>query len=496
MGFTRRGILLGAAAGAVATHYIENSSIPSGLAFPEPQTGGPLILNDASELSPTPVAKHIMLEEPSADNMLARLRAELKEARAAKRPLLAHAARHSMGGQSLARDGTAVTMAESVIEPDTTKKTYRVTGGTRWREVITKLDSIGFSPAVMQSNNDFGVASTYSVNAHGWPVPFSSGGTTVQSLKMMLASGEHINCSRNENADIFSAAMGGYGLFGVITELDVAMVPNANLLPTYEVMPSAEFGTRFVSAIHDDKSVNMAYGRLDVTIGSFFEEALLITYRPAPDQSAIAPLVGSGFMSHVAREIFRAQVGSDHWKMARWGFEARLNPWINTGVATRNSLMNEPVITLDDKDPDRTDILHEYFVDASRFVDFVTACRDVIPSSFQQLLNITLRFVDTDHDSVLTYATTPRVAAVLLFSQEKSLRAEADMARMTHELIERVLAIGGSYYLPYRPHASLDQFQRAYARHGEFAALKRKLDPSETFRHNLWDQYISKAAVT
>jgi hypothetical protein len=67
------------------------------------------------------------------------------------------------------------------------------------------------------------------------------------------------------------------------------------------------------------------------------------------------------------------------------------------------------------------------------------------------------------------------------------------MARMTHELIERVLAIGGSYYLPYRPHATLDQFQRAYKRQAEFAALKRKLDPGLLFRHNLWEQYVSKA---
>ena len=98
----------------------------------------------------------------------------------------------------------------------------------------------------------------------------------------------------------------------------------------------------------------------------------------------------------------------------------------------------------------------------------------MIPASFQQLLNITLRFVDTDRDSVLAYATEPRIAAVLLFSQEQTVRGEADMARMTHALIERVLAIGGTYYLPYRPHASLDQLTRGYPRAAAFAARKRE----------------------
>lgn len=81
--------------------------------------------------------------------------------------------------------------------------------------------------------------------------------------------------------------------------------------------------------------------------------------------------------------------------------------------------MNEPVVTLDDRDPVRTDILHEYFILPSRFDEFVDACKDVIPASYQQLLNITLRYVSTDRDNVLAYASEPRIAAVMLFSQEK-----------------------------------------------------------------------------
>jgi FAD/FMN-containing dehydrogenase len=154
--------------------------------------------------------------------------------------------------------------------------------------------------------------------------------------------------------------------------------------------------------------------------------------------------------------------------------------------------MNEPVVTLDDLDPLRTDILHEYFVAPSRFAEFVALCRDVIPASFQQLLNVTLRYVDTDRDSVLAYATEPRIAAVMLFSQEKTVRGEADMARMTRDLIDRVLAIGGTYYLPYRPHASIDQLVRAYPHAASFAANKRVFDKDLLFRNHLWDAYLAR----
>jgi hypothetical protein len=80
----------------------------------------------------------------------------------------------------------------------------------------------------------------------------------------------------------------------------------------------------------------------------------------------------------------------------------------------------------------------------------------------------------------------------MLFSQEKTARGEADMARMTRALIDGVLDVGGSYYLPYRPHASLDQLSRGYPRAHQFAATKRMVDRDLLFRNQLWDGYLAK----
>jgi FAD/FMN-containing dehydrogenase len=491
--WTRRGVLAGisAAAGVAAGRFLLQPQSDPGPAFPtEPPLEDPTtILNDAGELTPTRVAAHLTVKEPPQEAMIGQLRAALAEAVKANRPFIASAARHSMGGQSLAENGTALTLDQDWLEADTAAKTYRVAAGTRWSTIISKLDAIGFSPAVMQSNNDFGVASTFSVNAHGWPVPFSACGSTVRSISMMTADGNLLTCSRSENAELFNHAMGGYGLFGVITELELDMVPNVLLQPTFEHLPGEDLGRRFAELLASDGSINMAYGRMDISLDRFFEDALLITYRATADQTNIPPASGSGFISHVSREIFRAQLGWDTAKHLRWWTEAVVNPSVSA-QSTRNSLMNEPVITLDDRNPFRTDILHEYFVSPSRFADFVAACRDVIPASYQQLLNITLRYVNTDRDSVLAYATEPRIAAVMLFSQEKTVRGEADMQRMTEALIERVLDIGGSYYLPYRPHARQDQFIRAYPRAPEFVAAKRRLDPGQIFRNHFWDRYL------
>src|SRR5262249_18545273 len=156
------------------------------------------------------------------------------KAAAEGRPVSVGAARHSMGGQALARDGVAMTLdvkpaAGPWIEINRDVRSYHVAAGARWRQVIGALDPIRFSPAVMQSDNDFGVAATLSVNAHGWPVPHGPFGSTVLSFRLMLASAELVTCSPGENRELYALAMGGYGLLGVIVDVEAAMAENSLL---------------------------------------------------------------------------------------------------------------------------------------------------------------------------------------------------------------------------------------------------------------------------
>ncbi|MEO0751854.1 MAG: FAD-binding oxidoreductase, partial [Pseudomonadota bacterium] len=399
--FTRRASLIlgGAAAGyALGRSWAPGLSQLEGVAQLDSATGE--MLNDASQLSATPI--HIHTRPTShGDALIEVFRKELKEATAEGRPVNVGAARHSMGGQAIPRGGHAITVDNAWIEVDTDKQTYRANGGARWSDVITKIDPLGFSPAVMQSNHDFGIAATFSVNAHGWPVPYGPMGATVRSVRMVLPNGELVTASRSENPDLFAMAMGGYGLVGLIVDMEVDMVPNQRLVPAFEAMPAEEFPDRFRAAV-DDPHKPMAYGRLNVDRAHFFEEALLASYSPSPDQTEIPVATGSGALSHLASYIYRGQVGREGMKRLRWWFESDLGPMI-AGESTRNSLMNEPVVTLDDRDPTRVDILHEYFVPFDAFGGFLNACREVIPNAFVEFLNVTLRFVDTDPTSLLAH---------------------------------------------------------------------------------------------
>ena len=488
--FTRRTALLasGAALGVAGTMAVRSSNpvLDGTRSIATPGATG--ILNDASELSATPIHRHVVLKDDPGEALVAAIRAEMAEAAAEGRPVNVGAARHSMGGQAIPRDGHALTYDNGRVELDSDTGTARVHAGARWSEVIAALDPAGRSPRVMQSNHDFGVAATFCVNAHGWPVKLGPMGSTVRAFEMIVPEGDVVTCSREENPDLFALTMGGYGLTGAITAMEIETAPNRRLEPAFEIVPAESFGDAFARALEDD-TVDMAYGRLNVDRTDFMREALLITYRPTADQDDLPPASGSGTMARLASRIYRLQLGNERLKRWRWWSETGLAPRL-AGSATRNSLVNEPVVTLDDRDPDRTDILHEYFVPPARFPDFLAVCRAIIPASYQEFLNVTLRWVETDAESLLSYAPGPRIAAVMSFSQEKTARAEADMIRMTRALVDGITGIGGTYYLPYRPHPTPEQFMRAYPRADAFAAAKRALDPGLLFRNALWERYL------
>ncbi|MDB5424763.1 MAG: D-arabinono,4-lactone oxidase [Phenylobacterium sp.] len=449
----------------------------------------PLILNDASRLDATPVRRHWRPPAPEA-SFIDGLRRELRDAAAAGRPVCVGGARHSMGGQSLVRDGTAITFDTGWRRADPASRTYRARAGARWREVIQTLRPLGFSPKVMQSNSDFTLGGTFSVNAHGWAAPMGPMGSTVRSVRLMLADGQIVTCSRTREPELFGLAMGGYGLFGVLLDFELDMVPDDTLESRLDPMPAAAFGPRFERTLHGP-GVVMGYGRLSVARNNFLQQALMVTFRRKPGAARPAPGdAREGLLSKLTREVYRAQIGSEYWKEARWYAETTLAPRLEAKVVSRNNLLSAPVSALADHDRSRTDILHEYFLPPARLGDFLQACREVILPTKLELLNVTLRYLAPDPVSVLAYAPASRVAAVMSFAMPLTHEADEGMRRMTEVLVERVIGIGGSFYLPYRLHARRDQLERAYPRLAGFLEHKRRYDPKLLFRNTLWDHYF------
>ena len=65
------------------------------------------------------------------------------------------------------------------------------------------------------------------------------------------------------------------------------------------------------------------------------------------------------------------------------------------------------------------------------------------------------------------------------------------MIVLTERLIDRAVALGGAFYLPYRLHARRDQVHAAYPHADKFVAQKRLYDPKLLFRNAMWDTYFA-----
>ena len=115
--------------------------------------------------------------------------------------------------------------------------------------------------------------------------------------------------------------------------------------------------------------------------------------------------------------------------------------------------------------------------------------RRIVPAHRGNLLNVTVRAVEEDHDSFLRFADQRMLAFVMLFQQPRSTAGDDAMQAMTRDLIDAALSRGGRYYLPYRLHATPEQFRAAYPQAVEFFRLKRHYDPDELFQNQFYKRY-------
>jgi FAD/FMN-containing dehydrogenase len=446
--------------------------------------------DDASRLNRTRVAEIWSIPaDPAAAE--AQLRDLLHRARAERLAVAIAGARHSMGGHTIAPDGIVLNMLPfNHLTLDADRGLLRVGAGARWSEVVPYLDARGFSVAVMQSNHDFSVGGSLSVNCHGWQHNRPPIASTVESLRLMKANGGIIRCSRTENAELFSLVLGGYGLFGVILEAELRVVPNERYQPEPEVLPCDQFAGRFTALVHDP-TVGMAYGRLCVVPGenTFLREAILTIFRKSPcPREEIPALASPGYVT-LRREIHRAQIGSSSGKELRWKTEKSFLGKMARMYFSRNQLLNEGAEVYREQNADRTDVLHEYFVPPDRFVAFLERARRILPRHEVDLLNVTVRNVLRDEDTFLRYADRDMLALVMLFNQSRTPEGDTKMGALTREMIDAALECGGRYYLPYRLHATRQQFAKAYPKAAAFFERKRLHDPAAVFRNQFYERY-------
>ena len=441
-------------------------------------------VDDASRLNETKV-REVVDVEPDDVQAVATIRAAMNRARVANAGISIAGFRHSMGGQTIAPGGIVLNMLPH-NRMELRGDILHVQSGAVWKDVIAYLEGSGRSIAVMQSDNPFSVGGSLSVNCHGWQHLHEPIASTVLAMTVLTPDGTVRRCSRTEDPDLFSHVLGGYGLFGVILDADLLTVPNERYKAVHTYCDVASYEEMFDRRVRANPAAGMAYGRISVAPRAFLREAILTTYERTEGPP---PPLRPPHLSRIERWVFRRSVGSNFGKTLRWRLEKSLGPRLEPKYTSRNQLLNQTIDVYVDRGTKSTDILHEYFVPRTKLAPFIDSIRPLLRRRHIDLLNVTVRDVKQDHTTVLPYAREDVFAVVLFFSQQRSPEAELAMETLTRELIEKALAAGGTYYLPYRLHATREQFQRAYPAADAFFREKRRVDPDGLFTSQWYQRY-------
>lgn len=485
----KRVLLLGAAVIAVlvlspvvflGSVWLRDGAAP----LPVPAAG----TDDASHLNAKQPAEVVALpgDPVAAERQLVEL---VRRAAREGKKISISGAHHSMGAHTIYPGGIVLDMlAFNRMFLDETRKILTVGAGARWADIIPFLDQHGSAVAIMQSNNDFSVGGSLSVNCHGWQNDSPPIASTVESFRLLQASGEVVRCSRTENRELFSLVLGGYGLFGVMLEVELRVVPNEFYEAEAHPVKPADYNRLYHELTSNNRDVGMAYGRISVAPSAFLEEAEITLLRRRPGSGPVTGTLAMLPASQLRRTVFRSGAESSFGKNLRWWLEQRMGETAGK-LLSRNQIMNEPSNTYATRDPAATDILHEYFIPAARLGEFIERIRPVLLRHKPDLLNITVRNVEPDKDTFLRYATEEVFGLVLLFNQRRDAAGEAAMQAVTRDLIDAALASGGRYYLPYRAHATEEQFLQSYPQAREFFAAKRRYDPAGIFENTFYLNY-------
>lgn len=405
--------------------------------------------------------------------------------------------------------------------------------GCHWSDLIKVLNAHGKSPRTMQSYCSFSVGGTLAVNAHGITTDYCFAESVIEFRLARVTSKGNVQvivCRPGEkslSSELFSLALGGYGLFGVITEvllkvennvqlelntMNLNVQPPDNLLE--DVHPS-EFvrvydNCRNSKLVGGDESsglgkVEMKLARLN-TVN--LEKASFYVFRRSFPSSTVSELPPEPrTLSPVSRLLYKwAMPLLKDLRYAKEETSGKALDWSQEDGSTRNQLLFEsavpmsrlynPLVTKDD-----TFVLQEFFCPHDKFSQWIDAVKPIYKDIEDQqqkfkheliLLNTTIRYVEQDDTTFLSYSRVPGgvFAFVLYYRINRSEATEKRLGEFHNRLADVTVSMGGSFYLPYRKCYSPTLLKAAYPMIEKFAEMKQKFDPDCVFS-NLWfEHYI------
>lgn len=397
--------------------------------------------------------------------------------------------RFSMGGQTASAGTSHIDMRglNQVLDYQASNKTIKVQAGIRWCDIQHHIDKDNLSVKIMQTYANFTVGGALSVNCHGRYMGLGPVVLSVRSIEVILADGSLVKADRNQNYEIFCAAIGGYNSIGIIATVEFTLDDNIKVKQVSKKMKRENYFQFFKYTVREDKKV--IFHNADIYPPKY-KNIRAVNWEFTLDK----PTVKSRFMplqsSYPFHRYFFWDFTESPW--GKWRREYIVDPllFLSKKVHWRNYEAGYDVLELEPAAREKsTYVLQEYFIPYEKFDQYTERLKDILIRHKVNMVNISVRHASADTETYLSWARKESFAFVLYYKQKVNESDKLMVAVWTRELMNAAIDCGGSYYLPYQTHADQDIFQRAYPNYTKLFDLKKRLDPNFKFRNVIWDTY-------
>jgi FAD/FMN-containing dehydrogenase len=491
-------------AGCIPTMHVGSpyaSGIPE---LPPPPGPDGVMVNDIhSQLNPTRVARVVKPDSAGA------LAAEIARARAEGRSVSIAGGRHAMGGQQFGDANVLIdTRALSrVLNFDRQNGVVTVEGGIQWPELIKYLNEAQ-SPDQQSPDHPIPIWGIYqkqtgadrlslagalACNALGRGLNLKPIMSQVRAFDLVDARGRLVTCSRTQNAELFRLAIGGYGLFGVVTRIELQLRPRVKVRRVVELGEMQNIIERFEARIRDGYLYGDFQYATDSSRDSFLRRGIFSCYQPVPPETPLTVNPTRFNPEDWARLTFYAH------KYKGRAFQVYSERYLKTSgqIYWADSQLSAAYVDNYHKDVDiamkaktpATEMISEIYVTRDRLSAFMEDARVTLRRHRANVVYGTVRMIERDDESFLAWAKE-RYACVIfnlhVTHTAEGVDAAADAFRA---LIDLGIQHGGSYYLTYHRWARQDQVERCYPQMREFLAKKKAFDPDEVFQSTWYRHY-------
>ena len=124
-----------------------------------------------------------------------------------------------------------------ILSVDTQRRTMRFEAGIRLHDLNLEAKKHNLTIPNLGSIDAQSVAGAIATGTHGSTLRHGLVSDEVRALRIMLASGEVVQCSAEENLELFRAALVSLGALGVVVEIEMAMAEHCNIEWEQRIQP-------------------------------------------------------------------------------------------------------------------------------------------------------------------------------------------------------------------------------------------------------------------